>query len=276
MESTSALVAGSIEVALAAAGLVLLWRHVLSPAARAAAPAPRLGRWPLPASDFVVLVILLLVGTFSLAAAASFLGKQLHVRGDAATLLQGAAAQLGLLAGVAVFRFRIDRANPLGLSLDLSVLRAGAATFLMALPPLMIAAKSAEFILERCGLPTHRQDLVGLFARAEAGGLLALMIGLAVVLAPFTEELVFRAGLFRYARHRLPRPAALLLPAVFFASLHVNWSTLVGLPSLAPLVVLAVIFSLAYERTGSIGTSIVAHALFNLNTIVLILAGVID
>ena len=72
------------------------------------------------------------------------------------------------------------------------------------------------------------------------------------------------------------RAAALLLPAIFFASLHVNWTTLVGLPSLAPLVVLAVIFSLAYERTGTIGTAIVAHALFNLNTILLILAGVID
>jgi len=276
MESTSAVLAGSVELALAAAGLVLLWRHVLSPAARAARPAPRLEVWPLPASDFIVFVILLLVGTFSLAAGASFMGKKLHIRGDAATLLQGAAAQLGLLAGVAAFRLKVDRSHPLGLSFGLPVLRAGAATFLMALPPLLVTAKSAEFILERCGLPTDRQDLVGLFARAEAGGLLALMIGLAVVLAPLTEELVFRAGLFRFARHRLPRAAALLLPAIFFASLHVNWTTLVGLPSLAPLVVLAVIFSLAYERTGTIGTAIVAHALFNLNTILLILAGVID
>ena len=40
--------------------------------------------------------------------------------------------------------------------------------------------------------------------------------------------------------------------------------------SLAPLVVLAVAFSLAYERTGHIGTAIVAHALFNLNTVILI------
>jgi membrane protease YdiL (CAAX protease family) len=39
-------------------------------------------------------------------------------------------------------------------------------------------------------------------------------------------------------------------------------------------VVLAVIFSLAYERTGRIGTAIVAHALFNLHTVVLIFAGV--
>lgn len=38
---------------------------------------------------------------------------------------------------------------------------------------------------------------------------------------------------------------------------------------------LAVIFSLAYERTGHIGTPIVAHALFNLNTVLLILSGIV-
>jgi membrane protease YdiL (CAAX protease family) len=35
-----------------------------------------------------------------------------------------------------------------------------------------------------------------------------------------------------------------------------------------------VIFSLAYERTGRIAVPIIAHGLFNLNTIILILAGV--
>jgi membrane protease YdiL (CAAX protease family) len=32
-------------------------------------------------------------------------------------------------------------------------------------------------------------------------------------------------------------------------------------------------FSLAYEHTGNIGTPIVAHALFNLNTVILIFSG---
>ena len=91
-----------------------------------------------------------------------------------------------------------------------------------------------------------------------------------VVVAPVTEELIFRRGLFRWLRTRLPRPAALLLPAVLFAALHAN------LASFPALVVLGVIFSLAYERTGRIGTSIVAHALFNLHTILLVLAGVTD
>ena len=46
-------------------------------------------------------------------------------------------------------------------------------------------------------------------------------------------------------------------PACLFAALHNH------LASFAPLVVLGIVFSLAYERTGRIGTAIVAHALFN-------------
>ena len=88
------------------------------------------------------------------------------------------------------------------------------------------------------------------------------MIVLATVVAPATEELIFRAGIFRYARTRLPRWAALLLPACLFAALHNH------LASFAPLVVLGLVFSLAYERTGRIGTAIVAHALFNLYSVI--------
>jgi membrane protease YdiL (CAAX protease family) len=66
----------------------------------------------------------------------------------------------------------------------------------------------------------------------------------------------------------MPRWLALLLPSVLFAGLHAN------LASFVPLALLGVVFSLAYERTGRIAVPIIAHALFNLNTIVLILAGV--
>jgi membrane protease YdiL (CAAX protease family) len=93
------------------------------------------------------------------------------------------------------------------------------------------------------------------------------LLVVAIMLAPITEELIFRAGIFRYVRTRMPRWAALLLPAVLFASLHAN------LGSFVPLVALALVFSLAFERTGNIGTTIVAHALFNLNASVLVLAG---
>jgi len=275
MPTSAATIAGSIELVLAGTGLVLLWRLVLSPAARARrAPSP-LADWTAPISEFLFFIVFILAGSFVLAAASSLALRQLAWRGDAATVFTGAAAQLGMLGGVALYRLRADRTSLRAILPDRRIMLAGAATFLMSLPLLMLTAKGSEFILEQLGLPTDKQDLVHMFAQADSKGLLAIMITLAVIIAPLTEELVFRAGLFRYARTRMPRALALLLPAVFFASLHVNWSTLMGLASLVPLVVLAMVFSLAYERTGHIGTSIVAHALFNLNTVLLILSGIV-
>jgi membrane protease YdiL (CAAX protease family) len=92
---------------------------------------------------------------------------------------------------------------------------------------------------------------------------------------PAAEEILFRAGLFRYLRTRIPRWAAIGLTSALFGALHVSWgSPMVGLQSLLPLTALAVVFCLAYERTGLIGTTIVAHALFNLNTMFLVVSGI--
>ena len=41
-----------------------------------------------------------------------------------------------------------------------------------------------------------------------------------------------------------------------------------------PLFVLGVVFSLAYERTGRILVTVIAHGLFNLNTIIVLLSGI--
>jgi membrane protease YdiL (CAAX protease family) len=155
-----------------------------------------------------------------------------------------------------------------------NVFLSGLLTFLVTLPLLLAAGKIWDFILRWTGLPVEKQDVIEMFLRADSKRLLVAMILLATVIAPVSEELVFRAGLFRYFRTRMPRVVAFALPGIIFASLHINPSTLTGLASFAPLVVLAVLFSAAYERTGHIGTPIVAHALFNLNMIVLILAGV--
>lgn len=266
--------AAIIEIGFAAAGAVLLWRLVLSPAARARREPARLTPWVGPATDFAVFLFLVMTGSFVAVLVAGMLARPLGFRGDAVTVLNGAAAQLGMLAAVALHRWRADRSLPVApLSSLLAVLPSGFVTFLISLPLLLATAATWTFLLETFGLPTAKQDLIGMFANAESPWQLAAMISLAVIIAPLTEEFVFRAGLFRFLRTHLPRWIALLLPAAIFASLHINWHTLQGLASLAPLVVLAVVFSLAYERTGRIGTCIVAHAFFNLNTILVIFSG---
>jgi membrane protease YdiL (CAAX protease family) len=160
--------------------------------------------------------------------------------------------------------------------LDAKTLRSGLATFVIALPIVTAANLAWMELLTAVGLPVEQQDLLKIFIQTDSTPMLVLMIGLATVVAPVAEELLFRATIFRYVRTRVPRWIALVIPGLIFAALHVNWTSrnLEGLPSFVPLVTLAVIFSIAYERTGRIGTAMVAHGLFNFHTILLLFAGV--
>lgn len=273
MSLTVAKIVATLEVATAIVGAYLFWQLVLSREARARPPMAALLPWRTTVADLLIFGLLVVGGTFIAAVIGGVVAHALHLHGDANTVFTGSAAQIGMLAGVWICWTRTDSAPPASPPNSYNVLRSGAATFLISLPLLLITSNVSEFIVKALGLPAERQSLIAMFAHADSPLLLTIMIILAVIIAPLTEELVFRAGLFRYLRGWAPRWVALGVSAVIFASLHVNWVTLEGLTSFAPLVVLAVMFGLAYERTGKIGTSIVAHALFNLNTVILILSG---
>lgn len=273
MNASAASIFQAIQLVLLVLGLALLWRHVVSPRARAEAAAPRLDSWDVGPTNFMLFGISAFLGYFAGGTTAHYVAKGYGLGDDASKVFLGAAAQLGMLAGALLApldRGRIAAPLPLG-----RVATSGVVTYLAGFPVVLGVSALADWIVRSAGLPDARQDLIGMFARAGSLELLAAMIALAVVAAPVAEELAFRAGLYRWLRTRIPRWAALLLPALVFASLHVNWKTLAGLSSVPPLVVLAMVFSLAYERTGHIGTPIVAHALFNLNTVIGILTGAV-
>ncbi len=262
------------EYALVITGVVLLWVYVVSPKARTSAGPSPLPAWDAHPTEFVLLLAIVMFCSFVAAVSATTIVRLAHVSGDAAMLLAGAAGQFGMLVGTGVFALRCPSYRAHAAANGRSILMSGMATFIISMPILQGTSLAWNRLLQLFGIPAERQDLIRMFTEAKSPGLLVSLIVLAIFIAPFAEEMVFRAGVFRFARTRAPRLLALLIPAVLFASLHVNWSTLEGISSFAPLVVFAVIFSLAYERTGHIGTTIVAHALFNLNTIVQIFSGV--
>ena len=267
MSSPAALFAVAAELALMLVGLALLWRVQLSPAARAQRQPPALTAWTIALPDFGLFAWCVIAGGLlgQLAMAQGL--KLCELDADTRQVLAGAAFQLGMLGGCAGFALFApggrDFTRPRG-----SFLRAGLITFAIALPLLVAVGFFWTLLLNLVGLPAERQELIGLFAGARSPLLLGSLVALASFVAPITEELVFRAGIFRYARTRLPRWAALLLPAVLFGALHGN------LASFPQLVTLGVLFSLAYERTGNIAVPMLAHALFNLNTIALIISGI--
>ncbi len=206
-------------------------------------------------------------------------------------VIAGAGLQLGVLAGLAhawfwhlrpsrraaaARRYEIDAAPALAtpepapapppVSLGVA-LREGASTFVTLLPVVGLSSYLWNALLHLLGIEAAPQDLVTLFADTGDHLALTIIIVLAVLVAPVAEELVFRIGLFRWLRTRAPRTVVLFAPALVFALLHGNLAVFV------PLVILAVCLALAYERVGHPLVPIVAHALFNLNTLVLLLAG---
>ena len=269
MPTLSAQIAIGFELSLLLSGAWLLWRIVLSPSARAERTAPRLLEWKISGTDFLLFLWCVVIGGLAFQLGLGQLLKHSALDSTQRLVYVGGAFQFGMLAGIAFFRLVVHRRAPAEPPLvTLHPVLSGIATLLISLPVLTAVSFAWQGVLRLAGIVAEKQDLIDLFANAKSPGLLAYMIALATVIAPITEELLFRGGLFRYARTRLPRWAALLVPALLFGALHAN------LASFAPLVALGIIFSLAYERTGRIGTTIVAHGLFNLNTIVLILAGV--
>lgn len=105
-----------------------------------------------------------------------------------------------------------------------------------------------------------QQPLVNLYIRVVqqddylAMGKIALT---AAVLAPFSEEFLFRGFFYGvWKRYLGPRYAA-VLASLLFAAMHTSLS------SFPTLFVLALCLTLAYERTGSLLVPIGFHAFFN-------------
>jgi membrane protease YdiL (CAAX protease family) len=105
-----------------------------------------------------------------------------------------------------------------------------------------------------------QQPLVQLFRDVARHGDYAAMAKLViaiVVVAPICEEFIFRGFFYGVGKRFLGPLAAGFLSAMLFAAFHMN------LAGLASLFVLAVCFTLAYERTGSLFVPMCMHAIFN-------------
>jgi len=260
------LIALTAEFALLIGGLVLLWRQGLGPAAREQ-PA-LLPAWDVTLSDFFLFIWLVILGGVAGQYGLGLYSRHHPLDKAHLTIIGTAAFHGGMLLGMAGYRLFFIRGKPPLAPFAGGVLRSGLATFLIALPVLTAVSLVWQGVLKLVHYPPEEQEAIDLLRHIDSSSLRLALLVVAILLAPMTEELVFRAGIFRYVRTRLPRWVALLLPAVLFASLHNNLGTFV------PLVALAIVFSIAYERTGNIGTTIVAHALFNLSSALLVLAGV--
>jgi hypothetical protein len=103
------------------------------------------------------------------------------------------------------------------------------------------------------------------FREVSATGGAPAWIFMLVVVAPISEECIFRGALFRFLVSRLPLSWATTISSILFALLHQN------LYSFVPLAVLGAALSLIYAKTGRLIAPIILHMVFNLISVVFIL-----
>lgn len=280
--SPKLLTASLFEFGLIAAGWFLLWRLCFSKKNGPQRSPSLLPVWSLSSNTFVVAALCVVAGWITAQIVVSHLPRFYPVLGTDDTLMTivgGSLGQLLFIAGVGAAALVIHFTEPSPraiLPAGPGLLLAGLVTSIITISVVYPTELVWQALLTWLHLPTDKQEMVEIFIRTASPLRLLGLTFMAAVLAPIGEELVFRAGLYRYLRGRLPSWAALLLPALLFASLHVDRSTWKGLVTVAPLTALGILFSLAYQRTGRISVPIVAHALFNLHTIALILLGLND
>jgi membrane protease YdiL (CAAX protease family) len=108
------------------------------------------------------------------------------------------------------------------------------------------------------------QPVVELFSKgaqqADYSAIAQILVAV-VIIAPISEELLFRGYFFGVGKRYFGGLASGGMTALLFAAVHAN------LASLLPLFVFALCLTLAYERTGSILVPIGMHALFNFTTL---------
>lgn len=263
---------------LAGAGLLLLacirWKRWLA----RKAPA-----WPWTFLDAMLFVIVVIAAVLAVQLIATAVIRIGHIADLTAIILFGVLTfEAALFLGIGLFHFGYRRLNlnvapqepvepkkPAKLRERLAPLRLGAGLFLATVPVVAIGVNWVwQEILTLCGYPVTAQTLVDVFKGLDTVWARVLFFVFAALVAPITEEIIFRGVLYRAFSKVIPRGWAVVASAALFGAAHRDLSSFV------PLFVLGVMFALAYDATGTLVVTIIAHALFNLNTLVALLLGV--
>jgi membrane protease YdiL (CAAX protease family) len=108
------------------------------------------------------------------------------------------------------------------------------------------------------------QNAIRLFQNSQPGLWLDLMAIVAVTLAPFVEELVFRGFVFN-AFWRFPFAISATISGLIFGAAHGQAA------GILPLAAGGIVLAGVYSRTGSLWASMITHGSFNAITLLLLL-----
>ena len=110
----------------------------------------------------------------------------------------------------------------------------------------------------------HQQQAIQLFLSERNTGARVFLAFLAVIIAPFAEELTFRVFIFNAVRRWQPFWIAATVSGILFGLAHTD------LYALVPLLFGGIILCFVYTRSKNAFASMITHALFNGVTVALL------
>lgn len=225
----------------------------------------RLSSSPWGLSEIALVFLVFLTAILISSTLSQLISSSLSSQPDTVLVASAMILQLTLLAGLllirALKRIMSHQSSCSLLSTDMPLRKIVfiAITAQLALWPLVVmSALGNAKILEFFGYQPEVQKMVDLLLYTKSPALVASLLFMAVILAPLTEELLFREFLYRFLKGKLPRVLAMVLSSLVFALIHDA-----AIFNVLPLFLLGCIFVMAYERTGSLLTPIIMHATFN-------------
>lgn len=226
----------------------------------------RVDGWRIDSSSFLFFLLLICASPLCSIWATGLVFERLGWEPDPADvmLVRGFGQYLFWLLACLVFRLPGDRQGSRANLYLLVAVGQGLRTFLLFLPILTLTTFGWERMLDVLGLPIETQEAVQILQGIDDPLRNVLWAFQIVVVAPLVEELVFRAGLFRYLLDRLPLKWAVLASSLLFGLIHMSWLALV------PLTLLGALLCLLYANTGRLAAPIILHAAINLNTFLII------
>lgn len=121
---------------------------------------------------------------------------------------------------------------------------------------LALVTGSVVYLMRKMGLDPQEQAAVEIF-RSGTPLQISILVPVTVILAPIGEEFCFRYAIYRKLEQHLGYFHAAWMTSLIFAAAHLNLQVF---PSLF---LLGIWLTMLYRRTGSLLAPMIAHAIFN-------------
>lgn len=138
--------------------------------------------------------------------------------------------------------------------------------FAMINGPLLLTGLLNKWLVKSWGIKPDQHSLIGELLAPQPIWVLAAFLFAATVGAAFTEEILFRGGIYNVCRRHMGRWPAAISGALIFSAVHFIHSDFL------PLFAMGLIMTWLYEKTGRLVASMVFHFTNNLLSILTILA----